>query len=223
MMNPYRVLIADDHPMARMAIRSLLEQDSSFCVVGEAADGEEAFHLCAQLQPDLLLMDINMPKCSGLEATREVKKAHPHIKIVILSVSDDVTDLITAIQFGAQGYLLKNLEPDDWIAYLHALLTEDHEISRDLAARLLFRFRREAGTDETRPDVLTPREKEILMCVGAGKTNREISDLLVIAENTVKNHMKNILEKLQLSNRVQLAAYAVRHNLVHPRSGGAGK
>ncbi|MDA5108534.1 response regulator [Brevibacillus thermoruber] len=213
-MNAYRVLIADDHPMARMAIRSLLEQDPSFEVIGEAADGEEAYTLCGQLQPDLVLMDINMPRWSGLEATREVKKAYPHIKVVILSVSDDVGDLITAIQFGAQGYLLKNLEPDDWITYLHALLGEDSDVSREMATRLLHRFRQEERLDEPTPDVLTPREREIVMYVGAGKTNREISDALIIAENTVKNHIKNILEKLQLANRVQLAAYAVRHRLL---------
>ncbi|CAI8758888.1 DNA-binding response regulator [Brevibacillus sp. IT-7CA2] len=213
-MNAYRVLIADDHPMARMAIRSLLDPDPSFEVIGEAQNGEEAFLLCGQIQPDLVLMDINMPKWSGLEATREVKKAYPHIKVVILSVSDDVADLITAIQFGAQGYLLKNLEPDDWINYLHALLGEDSELSREMATRLMYRFRQEEATDEMVPDVLTPREREIVMYVGAGKTNREISEALIIAENTVKNHLKNILEKLQLANRVQLAAYAVRHHLV---------
>jgi two-component system, NarL family, nitrate/nitrite response regulator NarL len=213
-MSAYRVLIADDHPMARMAIRSLLEQDPSFEVVGEATTGEEAYTLCGQLQPDLVLMDINMPGWSGLEATRVVKKAYPHIKVVILSVSDDVGDLITAIQFGAQGYLLKNLEPDDWITYLHALLGEDSDVSREMATRLFHHFRQEQRLDEPTPDVLTPREREIVKYVGAGKTNREISDALVIAENTVKNHIKNILEKLQLANRVQLAAYAVRHHLL---------
>ncbi|MGG4494234.1 response regulator transcription factor [Brevibacillus reuszeri] len=213
-MNGYRVLIADDHPMARMAIRSLLDADPSFEVIGEAENGEEAFELCGKLKPDLVLMDINMPKWSGLEATREVKKAYPHIKVVILSISDDVADLITAIQFGAQGYLLKNLEPDDWVNYLHALLGEDSELSREMATRLLYRFRQEEHVDETVPDVLTPREREIVIYVGAGKTNREISEALIIAENTVKNHLKNILEKLQLANRVQLAAYAVRHHLV---------
>lgn len=213
-MNQYRVLIADDHPMARLAIRSLLEQDRSFQVIGEATNGEEAFRLCGELQPDLVLMDINMPKWSGLEATREVKKAYPHIKVVILSVSDDVGDLFTAIQFGAQGYLLKNLEPDDWITYLNALLDEDAEVSREMASRLLHRFRSDNSLNEPHPNVLTPREKEILLCVATGETNREISDTLHIAENTVKNHIKNILEKLELVNRVQLAAYAVRHGLM---------
>lgn len=213
-MNAYRVLIADDHPMARMAIRSLLEADPSFEVIGEAENGEQAFQLCGDMQPDLVLMDINMPKWNGLEATREVKKAYPQIKVVILSVSDDVGDLMTAIQFGAQGYLLKNLEPDDWINYLHALLCEDSQPSREMASRLFHPFRQEDQSDELTPQVLTPREREIVIYVGAGKTNREISDALVISENTVKNHLKNILDKLQLANRVQLAAYAVRHHLV---------
>ncbi len=214
-MNGYRVLIADDHPMARSAIRSLLDPDPSFDVVGEAENGEQAFLLCGELHPDLVLMDINMPKWSGLEATREVKKAYPHIKVVILSVSDDVGDLITAIQFGAQGYLLKNLEPDDWINYLHALLGEDSELTREMANRLLHRFRQDEEEPAGMvPEVLTPREREIVMYVGAGKTNREISEALIIAENTVKNHLKNILDKLQLTNRVQLAAYAVRHHLI---------
>ena len=213
-MNVYRVLIADDHPMARMAIRSLLEADPFFEVIGEAENGEQAFRLCGQLQPDLVLMDINMPKWTGLEATREVKKAYPHIKVVILSVSDDVGDLMTAIQFGAQGYLLKNLEPEDWIQYLHALLGEDTKPAREMASRMFHPFRHDELDDELTSQLLTPREREIVMYVGAGKTNREISEALVISENTVKNHLKNILDKLQLANRVQLAAYAVRHHLV---------
>jgi two-component system nitrate/nitrite response regulator NarL len=217
-MNHYRVLIADDHPMARAAIRSLLEQDASFQIIGEAADGWQAFHMCGELLPDLVLMDINMPKWDGLKATKELKKAYPQIKVVILSVSDDVGDLITAIQYGAQGYLLKNLEPDDWISYLHALLDEDAEIPREMANRLLHHFRKEHMENEPAPDVLTPREKEILLYVASGETNREISDALFISENTVKNHIKNILEKLHLSNRVQLAAYAVRHGLIQKQN-----
>ncbi|MGE5703978.1 MAG: response regulator [Clostridia bacterium] len=213
MTSTYRVLIADDHPMARLAIRSLLEEDTAFELVGEATNGEEAYQLCGNLQPDLVLLDINMPKWNGLVATREIKKNYPHIKVVILSVSDDVGDLFTAIQYGAQGYLLKNLEPDDWVTYLHALLDEDSEVSREMAARLMKHFRKEPLPDEPSPDVLTPREREIVVRVAMGDTNREISEQLFIAENTVKNHLKNILEKLSLANRVQIAAYATRHGL----------
>lgn len=213
-MKIYRVLIADDHPLSREAIRSLLEEDSAFQIIGEAADGEEAFKLAEKLQPDLILMDINMPRWDGLNATKQIKRNYPHMKIVILSVSDDVADLFTAIQYGAQGYLLKNLEPDDWISYLHALLDGNADFSRELAGRMLHSFKRDEAIDEPSPSVLTPRELEILRCVAAGDTNKQIGERLVITENTVKNHMKNILEKLQVENRVQLAAYAVRHGLL---------
>ncbi|MBL0387196.1 response regulator transcription factor [Tumebacillus sp. ITR2] len=213
-MTPYKVLVADDHPLAREAIRSLLEDDDSFQIIAEARDGREAVSLCEELKPDLVLMDINMPHVDGLEATRLIKKSRPEIKLVILSVSDNVADLFTAIQFGAQGYLLKNLEPDDWLTYLHALLDEDAEIPREMAGRILTRF--QSGGEisgDVLPDVLTPREREILAHVAVGATNKQIAEKLVIAENTVKNHMKNVLDKLHLQNRVQLAAYAVRHGL----------
>jgi two-component system nitrate/nitrite response regulator NarL len=212
-MMQYRVLIADDHPLAREAIKSLLEADDAFQIVAEATDGEQAVQMCREIQPDLVLMDINMPKKTGLEATRLIKHQMPHVKIVILSVSDNVADLFTAIQFGAQGYLLKNLEPDDWLSYLHSLLDENAEIPREMAGRLLHQFRSQNGPAEASPDVLTPSEREILAYVATGVTNRHIAERLTIAENTVKNHIKNLLDKLSLNNRVQLAAYAVRHGL----------
>jgi two-component system, NarL family, nitrate/nitrite response regulator NarL len=212
-MKQYKVVIADDHPLAREGIRSVLEFDDSFFIIGEAADGHEAIELCKELQPDLLLLDINMPRLNGLEAVRKIRMGYPHIHVVMLTVSDDVKDLFTAIQFGAQGYLLKNMEPDDWIEYLHALLGNHTEVSRRIANRLFHRFRIGSTTDEPSPVSLTPRECEILARVASGETNKQIAQRLVIAENTVKNHIKNLLEKLQLDNRVQLAAYAVRHGL----------
>ncbi|RXT14031.1 response regulator transcription factor [Ammoniphilus sp. CFH 90114] len=213
MENTYRVLIADDHPLARKAIKSLLASDSSFLLVGEAIDGEEAYSQCKELQPDLVLMDIHMPGMNGLEATRLIKQSFPKIKVVILSVSDDIADLFTAIQFGAQGYLLKNMDPDDWITYLHALIDGTADVSRELAGRLFYQFREGDIPDQPSPDTLTPREREILMHVAAGETNRELAEKLHISENTVKNHMKNLLKKLYLDNRVQLASYAVKHGL----------
>ncbi|MDR7075835.1 DNA-binding NarL/FixJ family response regulator [Neobacillus niacini] len=211
-MNQYRVVIADDHPLAREGIRSVLEADETFFIVGEATDGQEAFELCRKLQPDLLLLDINMPKLNGLKAVRKIRLDYPQIHVVMLTVSDDVKDLFTSIQYGAQGYLLKNMEPEDWLEYLHALLGEHTEVSSKIANRLFHRFRiGNTYEDEPNPDSLTPRECEILSCVASGETNKQIAQRLVIAENTVKNHIKNLLEKLQLDNRVQLAAYAVRH------------
>ncbi|WP_232700138.1 response regulator [Brevibacillus daliensis] len=212
-MNKHRVVIVDDHVLARTAIRSMLDEDDSFQIVGEAENGEEGVKLCQELQPDVVLMDINMPGCNGLEATRRIKQLEPHIKVVILSVSDDVADLFTAIQFGAQGYLLKNMNPTDWLSYLRALLEEKSDISREMANKLFYKFRTGQLPDEPDPSVLTPRETEILAYVAKGETNKQIAQRLVITEHTVKNHMKNLLEKLYLDNRVQLAAYALRHGL----------
>ncbi|ALS23323.1 MULTISPECIES: response regulator [Paenibacillus] len=210
----YRVLIADDHPLARKAVRTLIEGESGFEWIGEARNGQEAVELCGELLPDLVLMDIQMPVMGGLEATKRIKQLYPHIRVVMLTVSDDVADLFTAIRYGAQGYLLKNMDPDDWIAYLHGLLDDDSEISRGMADRLFHSFRSaDANVSDVQPGVLSQRECEILSCVASGQSNRQIAETLVITENTVKNHIKNILAKLSLDNRVQLTAYAVRHGL----------
>jgi two-component system nitrate/nitrite response regulator NarL len=209
----YRVLVADDHPLARAAIRSLLEEDPFFELVGEAANGKEIFQLCGELDPHLLLLDINMPVWDGMEATRQIKQHYPHIRIVILTVSDDVADLFTALQFGAQGYLLKNMEPEQWLTYLHSLINEDAEYSRKMAGEMMRRFKTGKKAGEPLPDILTRREREILAYVGQGLTNRQLAEKLFIAENTVKNHIKNLLDKLFLQNRSQLAAYAVRYGL----------
>jgi two-component system nitrate/nitrite response regulator NarL len=209
----YRVVLAEDHPMARRAIRSLLNEDEAFILIGEATNGKEAIQLTEESQPDVILMDINMPEMNGLEATRIIKQRYPNTKIVILTVSDDVADLFSAIQYGAQGYLLKNMDPDDWISYLHALLGEDKEVSRKMADRLFHQFKTEKHIEQPEIQVLTSREQEILSLVAAGENNRQIANHLIISENTVKNHIKNILYKLSLENRVQLTAYAVRNGL----------
>ncbi|TVY11847.1 response regulator [Paenibacillus cremeus] len=211
----YNVLIADDHPLARRAVRSMLDGEAAFEIAGEAHDGSEAVRLCGELLPDLVLMDIQMPVMNGLEATKRIKQLYPQIRVVMLTVSDDAADLFTAIRHGAQGYLLKNMDPDDWINYLRGLLDDDSEISRRMADRLLHSFRlpQEPPISEVKPSVLSAREGEIVSCVASGQSNRQIAETLIITENTVKNHIKNILAKLELENRVQLTAYAVRHGL----------
>lgn len=217
----YRVLIVDDHPYARKAVRSLLDADDAFTVVGEAAGGKEAVQLCGTLAPDLVLLDINMPDQDGLETTRQLKRLYPEMKIVILTVSDAAADLFTALQFGAQGYLLKNMKPEEWSDYLHALLDESATFSRNIADRLLNQFRPQNESERVHQrirvdqDELTAREREIVACVALGQTNKQIGKRLNITENTVKNHIKNILEKLDLDNRVHLTAYAIRHGLTH--------
>lgn len=211
MTNPYRVLIADDHPHARQAITEMLEDDLSFTIVGQAKNGREAIELSKQLLPDIILMDIEMPVMNGLEATKIIKESSPFMKVIILSVSDNVADLFTAIQYGAQGYLLKNMDPDDWLAYLHSVVEGSSEATRDLAGKLLYQFREKDLQHSTTLPTLTPREKEILLLIAEGITNKQIAEQLFIAENTVKNHTKNLLEKLKLENRVQLASYAIKH------------
>ncbi|WP_019532823.1 response regulator [Paenibacillus ginsengihumi] len=221
----FRVLVADDHPLSRRAVRTLLEGEAGFEWIGEAANGKEAVERADELLPDLVLMDIQMPVMDGLEATKRIKQQHPHIRVVMLTVSDDVADLFAAIRYGAQGYLLKNMDPDDWIAYLRGLLDDNSEISRGMADRLFqsFRSAEVPAISETGPGVLSPRESEIVGLVAGGLSNRQIAETLVITENTVKNHLKNILAKLSLDNRVQLTAYAVRHGLTQVGHKSAGK
>jgi DNA-binding NarL/FixJ family response regulator len=213
-MKPYRILIVDDHPLARQAIRSLLEDEADYEIIGEAANGLEAMRACEQLNPDVVLLDIHMTGINGLEVTRLIKELNARIKVVILSVSDSVTDLFTAIKNGAQGYLLKSMDPIEWVSYLGALLKEESDIPKMMADRLFYRFKTGLSGEDPLVQQVTPRELEILALVARGDTNRQIADTLTIAENTVKNHIKNLLEKLSVDNRVQLAAFAVRNELL---------
>lgn len=205
-MQPIRVLIADDHQHAREGIREILESDPFFEIVAEAWNGSEALEYTAKFMPDLILMDINMPDMSGLEATRRIKNDYPYVKIIMVTISDDITDLFEAIKKGAQGYLLKNLDPDAWLEYLRAVALDEAPLSKELAVQLLREFSPKLPEPAHSP--LTAREQEILEQVAKGKTNREISEDLIISENTVKNHLKNIMQKLHLDNRVQLTRYA---------------
>lgn len=213
-MDNIRVLIVDDHPLARRGIITLLSVDTAFHVVGEAENGEEALSLARSLDPDLILMDINMPKCDGLLATRQIRARVPRAKVVMVTVSDDVQDLFEAIKNGAQGYLLKNLSPGVWTEYLRAVARGETPISKQIASDILREFSNKVADDRnTSPDDLTGRERDVLGWVAQGSTNKEIARALSITENTVKNHLKNILSKLHLRNRVQLATYAVRSGI----------
>ena len=216
-MEPLRVLLVDDHILFRKGVASLLASHEDIEVVGEAGDGVEAVAKARETVPDVILMDLSMPKCSGLEATRLVKREMPHVKIIILTVSDDDRDLFAAIKNGADGYLLKNLEPHQLFDMLEGIGRGEAPISGVLAAKILQEFRQ---LDQSLPqqveasNELTPREIEVLEQVVEGVTNKEIAEALVITENTVKIHLRNILEKLHVQNRIQAAVYAVRQGLV---------
>ncbi|MNC03443.1 Transcriptional regulatory protein DegU [compost metagenome] len=210
-MSRYRVLVVDDHAHAREAMCEILSMDDSFEIIGVVESGPEAIAFTAQWMPDLILIDIQMPEMDGLETTRRIKQEYPYVKIVIVTVSDEISHLLEALKQGAQGYLLKNLAPSTWIEYLQAIVNEEAPLSRELAFQILKEFTVPSLTDEG--ESLTAREKEILSCVSSGSTNKEIAISLSISEHTVKNHLKNILQKLQLQNRTQLTRYALEQGL----------
>jgi DNA-binding NarL/FixJ family response regulator len=217
MMDTLRILLVDDHVLFRKGVASLLSSCQDLEVVGEAMDGMEAVEIAREMVPDVILMDISMPECSGLEATRLIKREMPHVKIVMLTVSDDDCDLFEAIKNGAEGYLLKNLEPYQLFDMLEGIRRGEAAISGTLAAKILQEFRESDRSPARQPEeggLLTPRESEVLEQVVKGSTNEEIAATLSITENTVKVHLRNILEKLHLQNRIQAAVYAVRQGLV---------
>ena len=216
-METIRVLLVDDHALFRSGVASLLRQEPGFEVVGEADNGLEALEKAQELMPDVILMDIYMPEIGGLEATRRIKALLPYVKIVILTVSEEEADLFEAIKAGAHGYLLKHIEPAEFFRNLRGVFRGEAPLSRTAAAKLLKEFARLAQgvPDAVSPqEKLSPREQEVLELLTQGATNKEIASSLNISENTVKNHLKNILEKLHLENRVQAATYALRTGLV---------
>lgn len=215
-----KVLLVDDHALFRSGVASLLSRQVDFTVVGEAHDGPEALKKAKALMPDIILMDVYMPGGGGLEATRRIKEDLPYVKIVMFTVSDEDNDLFEAIKAGAHGYVLKNIEPEMLLAMLRGVSSGEAPISQACASKLLGEFARLArrGPREAHPyERLSPREREVLSLLSKGKTNKEIASSLDIAENTVKNHMKHIMEKLHLENRVQAATYALREDLIHDR------
>lgn len=210
-----RVLLVDDHALFRAGLASLL-QASGLDVVGQASDGEEAVAKATELHPDLIFMDITMPRRNGLEATRAIKTLLPETTIVMLTVSDDEADLFEAIKSGAEGYLLKNLREQEFAEFLLRLERGEALMSQGLAQKLLAEFAR-LKTAESREQLLqqlSDREQEVLRLVASGATNREVAEALFISENTVAFHMKNILTKLHLRNRAEVTRWAVEHGLL---------
>jgi DNA-binding NarL/FixJ family response regulator len=212
-----RTVLVDDHALFRDGVASLLLAWGHE-VVGQASDGAEAIELVDETSPDVVLMDVRMPNVSGLEATAEIKERHPEVAIVMLTVSEDEADLFRAIKAGAQGYLLKNLEAPQLRSMLEGVARGEPAITPATAARIIDEFLQSAGR---RPPGyqrhLTERELEVLKLVTEGQRNREIAVELGISENTVKFHLKNIVEKLHAQNRAELAARAVREGLVPDR------
>jgi len=218
-MRRLRLLLVDDHALVREGVAGLLAAQPDIEIVDEAGDGWEALEKARATRPDVILMDIGMPRCDGLEATRLIKQELPEIKIVMLTVHDADERLFEAIRSGAEGYLLKNISSAELLDMLRGIVRGEAPISRSLAARILaeFAWQEEAHSAEAML-LLTRREREVLRWMARGATNREIAAKLVISENTVKNHVRNILNKLHLANRAQAMVYARQHGLVNAPS-----
>lgn len=215
-----RILIADDHSLFRDGLRSLLAAQGHD-VVGEARNGKEAIELSRKLLPDLVLMDVSMPELDGLSATRRLSADLPAVKVVILTASEDDATLFDAIKAGAQGYLPKDLEADDFFAMLDRAARGEPALTPALARRLLQEFAKPPEKIPEAPaEELTPREREVLELMVEGVTsNRKLAKRLNLSENTVKFHVRNILDKLRLHDRAQIVGYALRKKMM---DGGEG-
>ncbi len=211
-----RILIADDHALFRDALKSLLGA-RDFEVVGEASNGREAIELAWKLKPDLVLMDLTMPEIDGLEATKRLAAELPELKVVVLTASDDDASLFEAIKSGARGYLVKDLESSTFFDLLEGVAKGEPALTPALARKVLEEFARprRRTAESYDPDALTERETDVLELMVKGVTsNRTLAEQLGVSENTVKFHVRNILDKLHLHNRAQVVAYALRHRLV---------
>lgn len=208
-----RVLVIDDHPLLRKGVCQLLELTDGFTVVGEAASGREGIELAKQLDPDLILLDLNMKGINGLETLRTLRDMGVDSRIILLTVSNAPEDLIAAIRAGADGYILKDNDPDDILALISNAMQGQTAISPELASLLAAALREESMSDQRSHASLTERETAILKCLAAGKSNKLIARELDIMESTVKVHVRNLLKKLKFRSRVEAAVWAVANQL----------
>jgi len=217
---PIRAMIVDDHALFRRGLEMVLEEEPDIELVGQASDGAEAVEKAAESLPDVVLMDIRMPRSSGIEACRAMKEAAPSAKIVILTISDEEEDLFEAIRAGASGYLLKDIPLDEVADAVRAVHGGQSLINPSMAGKLLTEFATLARRDdeeraqEVPAPRLTEREMQVLKLIARGMNNRDIAKELFISENTVKNHVRNILEKLQIHSRMEAVMVAVREKLI---------
>ncbi len=213
-----RVIIVDDHALFRRGLQMVLEQEEGIEVVGEAGNGQEGLSLAQEKMPEVVLMDVRMPGRGGIEATEKIKEIMPHVKILMLTVSDEEADLFDALKAGASGYLLKDTSIEEVAEAVRKVNRDESLISPSMANKLVSEFTTMVKRADERQSVpqprLTEREMEVLKLVAKGMNNRDIAKDLFISENTVKNHIRNILEKLHLHSRMEAVVYAVREKLL---------
>lgn len=208
-----RILIVDDHHVVRRGLVFFLRTQKDFDIVGEAANGREAVEMVLSLNPDVILMDLAMPEMDGIQATRLIKKAHPNVKVLMLTSFSDQDHVIPALEAGASGFQLKDIEPDELVASIKKVMNGENQLHPKATNHLLANLAK--GKQQKKLlEELTKRELEVLTEIAKGKSNKEIAATLFITEKTVKTHVSNLLSKLELADRTQAALYAVKHHLV---------
>jgi len=215
---PIRIVVADDHPVVRFGVRNMLTSEPGFEVVGEAEDGDDAITQTLELEPDILLLDLLMPRLPGLEAMRAIMTKSPRVKIVLLTSTISTQQVIEALQIGARGILLKEAVAGDLSHALRAVLGGDYWIGGERVANLLKALQelqaKAAAVPERKTYGLTPRELEVVTCIVEGCSNRDIAKQFTISEETVKRHLSNVFDKTGVSTRLELALFAIAHKLV---------
>jgi DNA-binding NarL/FixJ family response regulator len=226
---PARLLIADDHDLMREGLRAMLASEDDLEVVGEATDGREALQMCRSLKPDLVLMDVRMPKSDGLEATRAIKEEMPKVSVMMVTMHEDPEYLLEAIRAGVEGYILKDAGGERLVGAVRRALNQEFPLPQELAMQLLVRMARERKQDGRpfpktnehqgpMPEGITLREAEVLRLLAQGRTNLEIAQELGISRGTAKIHVQHIIDKLGVSGRTQAAVRAVELGLFHPET-----
>jgi two-component system response regulator NreC len=213
---PISIVLADDHPIVRQGLRALLDAESAFQIVGEAADGPETIALVERLKPSILIVDVLMPGLSGMEVTRRVANVSPHTRVIILSIYADEAHVLEALKNGAAGYALKDVELADLIRGLHEVAAGRRYLSPPLSERAIEAYAKRAAASEDMHDALTPREREILQLVAEGHTSAVIAERLGISPRTVEVHRANLLHKLGLRTQTDVIRYALRRGLLPP-------
>lgn len=215
MKSKIRILIADDHTMLREGIRSLIEDQTDIVVVGEAEDGRTAVHLAHTLRPNVVLMDIAMPSLNGLEATRQIKRDHPEINVLVLTMYEHEEYFRQVLEAGASGYILKRAAASELVAAIRAVHNGEAVLSPSITRLLLEDYlRKDSIKSDTEPDSLTPREREVLQLIAEGKTSREIAEVLTLSVKTVQSHRTSLMQKLNLHDRGDLIKYAIQKKII---------